>query len=74
MEIEGPLTGYAAAALIGSNNPVFPDIQARWTPIVNAYDSLGRLRGAVAAVVRHWRGPYAGSSWALLGPVGCGES
>ena len=67
VEIEGPLTGYAAAALIGSNSPVFPDIHARWTPIVNAYDSLGRLRGAVAAVVRHWRGPWAGSSWALLG-------
>ena len=67
VEIAGPLTGYAAAALIGSNSPVFPDIHARWTPIVNAYDSLGRLRGAVAAVVRHWRGPFAGSSWALLG-------
>ena len=67
LEISGPLTGYAAAALIGSNNPVFPDIYARWIPIVNAYDSLGRLRGAVAAVVHHWRGPFAGSSWALLG-------
>jgi hypothetical protein len=67
VEIAGPLTGYAATTLIGNNNPVFPDIHARWTPIVNAYDSLGRLRGTVAAVVRHWRGPFAGSSWALLG-------
>jgi len=67
LEISGPLTGYAAVALIGSNSAVFPQIHARWIPIVNAQDSLGRLRGTVASVVHHWRGPFAGSSWALLG-------
>ena len=67
VRIEGPLKGYAACALLGSNSPVFPVAHARWTPLVNAYDSLGRLRGAVAAVVRHMRGPFAGSSWALFG-------
>ena len=67
LRISGPLEGYAASAMIGSNSPVFPDIYARWIPLVNGYDRFGRFQGAVAGLVHHWRGPFAGSSWALLG-------
>ncbi len=50
LRIDGPLEGYAACAMTGSNSPVFPDVHGRWTPILNCYDSLGRLRGAAATV------------------------
>jgi len=67
VRIDGPLEGFAACAMTGSNSPVFPEVYGRWIPILNAYDSLGRLRGAVASVVHLFDGPFKGSSWALLG-------
>ena len=67
MRIDGPLEGFAACAMTGSNSPVFPDVHGRWIPILNACDSLGRLRGAAAAVVHMFDGPFKGSSWALCG-------
>ena len=67
LRVDGPLEGHAACAITGSNSPVFPDAHARWTPLLNATDSLGRLRGAALAVVHHWSGPFVGSHWALAG-------
>ena len=67
IRIDGPLEGFAACAMTGSNSPVFPRVHGRWTPLLNACDSLGRLRGAVASVVRMFDGPFKGSSWALVG-------
>jgi len=67
VRIDGPLEGFAACAMTGSNSPVFPDVHGRWIPILNAYDSLGRLRGSVGSVVHMFDGPFKGSSWALFG-------
>ena len=58
--IEGPLEGYAASGVVGFD-------QARWMPLLNTYDRYGRLRGAAGALLRHYAGPYAGSSWAFFG-------
>jgi len=60
VRIEGPLEGYAASGVVGWD-------QARWTPLVNAYDRYGRLRGAAGALVRNYAGAYARSSWAFFG-------
>lgn len=67
IRIAGPLEGYAACVVAGNQSPVFPVVHGRWIPLLNGYDALGRLRGAVAAVVHHMRGPFRGSSWALVG-------
>lgn len=60
LRLEGAVAGYAAAGVVGLD-------QARWVPLVNAYDGYGRLRGAAGALLRHYAGPYAGSSWAFFG-------
>ena len=67
IRVDGPLEGFAACAMTGSNSPVFPKVYGRWIPLLNTYDSMGRLRGAAASVVHHWDGPFKGSSWALFG-------
>lgn len=67
IHIEGELQGYAATAMTGKNHPVFPDVHARWIPLVNTYDVHGRLRGAAAALVHHYAGPFKGSSGAFAG-------
>jgi len=58
--LEGPLEGYAASGVVGWN-------EARWQPLLNAYDRYGRLRGAAGALLRHYAGPWAGSTWAFFG-------
>jgi hypothetical protein len=60
LRFEGPLSGYAACGVAGFD-------QARWMPLLNAVDRYGRPRGAVGAMLRHYAGPYAGSSWAFFG-------
>ena len=67
VQIEGELKGYAATGLTGKNHPVFPDVYARWIPLINTVDAHGRLRGAAAAMMHHYKGPFAGSSWAFSG-------
>lgn len=59
-ELNGPFEGYAATCVIGMN-------QARWIPLLEAYDEAGRKRGAAGALVHHVRGAYARSSWAFFG-------
>lgn len=58
--IDEVLKGFAACGVVGFD-------RARWVPLVNAYDAYGRLRGAAGALLRHYAGPYAGSSWAFFG-------
>jgi len=41
--------------------------RARWIPLVNAYDRLGRLRGSVISLLTNFRGPYRGSGWIFCG-------
>jgi hypothetical protein len=60
LAIDGPLEGWAAVGITGYD-------QARWVPLVNAFDDYGRLRGAVGAMLRHSEGLYKGSSWVFFG-------
>ena len=62
-----PAAGYAACALTGDNNPVFPPTYRRWIPVVQGKDKLGRDRGAVLSLVRNHGGAFRGSSWAFSG-------
>ncbi len=59
-ELNGAFEGYAATCVVGMN-------QARWIPLLEAHDGVGRKRGAAGALVHHVRGPYARSSWAFFG-------
>ncbi|MDD4101287.1 MAG: hypothetical protein PHU80_01475 [Kiritimatiellae bacterium] len=61
------LQGPAAVAMTGSNNPVFPEVYARWIPLLESIDRLGRPRGPVAALVLNYAGPYAGANWGFCG-------
>lgn len=58
--LDGPVTGWAACGVVGWD-------AARWIPLVNAHDRFGRLRGAAGGMLRHYAGPWAGSSWAFFG-------
>ncbi len=60
LRLDGPLEGWAACGVVGAD-------EARWVPLINAYDSFGRLRGAAGAMLRHYAGRWAGSSWAFFG-------
>lgn len=60
LRLEGALEGWAACGLVGWDN-------ARWIPLINAHDRYGRLRGAAGAMLRHYAGTWAGSSWAYMG-------
>jgi hypothetical protein len=60
LHLPGAFQGYAACGVIGFD-------QARWVPLLNTYDRYGRLRGAAAALLRHYAGPYARSTWAFFG-------
>jgi hypothetical protein len=59
-EVTGSFDGYAATCVIGMNN-------SRWIPLLEAYDDLGRKRGAAGALVYHTRAAYARGSWAYFG-------
>lgn len=59
-ELTGKFEGYAATAVVGMNN-------ARWTPLLQSLDSLGRKRGAAGALVHHSHGVYARGSWVFMG-------
>ncbi len=59
--------GWAATAMTGNNQPVFPDVYARHIPLLHGFDRLGRPRGSVAAMIHHYAGPFAGSSWGIVG-------
>ena len=61
------LEGPAAIAMTGNNSPVFPDVHARWIPLLETADRFGRQRGPAASLVLNYRGPYAGSNWGLVG-------
>jgi hypothetical protein len=64
---QGNLEGFAAVAMTGSNNPVFPVVYGRWIPLFKAFDRYGRSRGPVGALVHYYAGPLAGSSAAFFG-------
>jgi hypothetical protein len=59
-ELSGAFEGYAATCVVGMN-------QARWIPLLQTYDGVGRKGGAAGALVHNVRGPYARSSWVFFG-------
>ncbi|MBI2301156.1 MAG: cellulase family glycosylhydrolase, partial [Armatimonadetes bacterium] len=61
--IDGPLEGFVARSLAGSNSPVFPDQHGETETFGQAYDRLGRPRGALGVVCHLYAGPYAGAAW-----------
>lgn len=60
LAVSAPIEGWAACGVVGWDT-------ARWTPLLNAHDSYGRLRGAAGALLRHYGGQWRGSSWAFFG-------
>lgn len=61
-------TGYSASGLfIGNGNPVNAVQYARPVHLLDAVDTFGCLRGRAGALVRNYKGPYAGSDWAAFG-------
>jgi len=56
----GAFEGYAATCVVGMNN-------ARWIPLLESQDALGRKRGSAGAFVYHTRSNYARGSWAFFG-------
>lgn len=59
VSLSDPIEGYMATGVTGND-------QARWIPLLYAYDRLGRPRGAAGALLIHYAGLYAGSSWACF--------
>jgi hypothetical protein len=60
VELSGDFQGWAASGVIGNDN-------ARWIPLLAAYDRFGRPRGAAGALVVNYDGLYSGSCWAYFG-------
>lgn len=60
VDASGAFEGYAATCVVGMNN-------ARWIPLLEAQDELGRKRGAAGALVYHARSNFARGSWAFFG-------
>lgn len=58
---------FAAVAMTGSNDPVFPNVYGRWIPVLEAKDRFGRRRGPVLSLVLNYAGPYRNSAWAFSG-------
>ncbi len=56
---EGQITGYSAVGVLHRS--------ARWKPVVVAYDRFGRKVGTAGAVMHHYSGVFAGSTWVFFG-------
>lgn len=67
VRMDGPFEGWAATALLGNNDPVFPRPYARRIPLLMGHDSTGRPVGALGAIVHNHAGPFRRSSWAAFG-------
>lgn len=77
VELRGEFEGWAASAVLGHEElrwdheqmtlTFSPDGGARRIPLLNTCDRYGRLRGAAGALVTHYGGYYAGSTWAFFG-------
>ena len=65
--LDAPLTGTSATAMLGLNGHGFGPNRARWIPLLECLDRFGRPRGHAGAVVHHFSGTFAGSSWAVFG-------
>jgi hypothetical protein len=66
-ESTAPLRGYSAVAMLGLNGHGFGPNRARWVPLLECLDWCGRPRGHAGAIIHHFSGTFAGSSWAIFG-------
>ena len=60
VDVPCPAAGWAASGVTGVDD-------ARWIPLLEAYDTYHRPRGAAAALLLHYRGFYSGSCWMYCG-------
>ncbi len=74
IDLPGAFRGWAASGIVGdyaNNGPGFirKEIRtnARWVPLLEAYDRYGRARGPAASMLLNFDGHYAGSNWAYFG-------
>lgn len=65
--LEGALAGYSAVGMLGLNGHGFGPNRARWVPLLECTDRFGRPRGHAGAILHHFAGTFAGSSWAFFG-------
>lgn len=65
--LDGPLGGYSAIGMLGLNGHGFGPNRARWIPLLECVDRFSRPRGHAGAVLHHYTGTFAGSSWAIFG-------
>ena len=65
--LDGPLSGYSAVGMLGLNGHGFGPNRARWIPLLECADRFGRPRGHAGAILHHFAGTFAGSSWAIFG-------
>ena len=67
ISFSGPLSGLSAIAQLGVNGHGFGPNRACWRPLLACADRDGHPRGHAAAIVHHFAGTFAGSSWAIFG-------
>lgn len=67
VRMDGALSGFAAVGVLGENGHGYAPNAATWRPILETYDPRGREKGPVGAFLRHYRGAYRGSRWAIFG-------
>ena len=66
-DLKAPLVGYSATAMTSTEGHGVGANRCRWTPLLACTDRFGRPRGEAGAIVRHYSGVFAGSSWAIFG-------
>ena len=64
--LKGEFQGWSAAAMITAKT-WDRDLCRRWIPLIDAFDTYGRLRGSVGALVFNYGKPFKGSAWAFFG-------
>ena len=60
-------TGFSALAQLGVNGHGFGPNRCTWRPLLVCRGADRGLRGWAGALVRHYAGTFAGSSWAVFG-------
>jgi hypothetical protein len=59
--------GYAAVGPLGLDGRGFSVNRCAWRPILSTKDAHGETWGPAAAILHHFNGTFAGSSWAFFG-------
>ncbi len=65
--IAGRHGGYAAVGPLGLDGRGFSANRCAWRPVLSTTDAHGEAWGPAAAILHHFNGTFAGSSWAFFG-------